>query len=247
MRPGDEEPLVFSRNSNSNSNSLLKTGYSTIKKNNSHKVHNSTRNLHYFIQVFKPIFKLGSFSGILLKFILKRIKWLVTIIVISNLTNAFKEIQLHGITIDVGAYYSSAEKLYMRRIYTLQLTQWRQLSAQYLHEQKASIHPCVNPLLVHVSMWLTWGDWCLNLSEFEVIPQKCSDLSVAHLRFSNSTSNVSFGLVLEEPFDPLNVIFLWEIWRLASRGKGWLAAVLRNLSYIRWNYVSWGTCRRFLR
>ena len=75
----------------------------------------------------------------------------------------------------------------------------------------------------------TWPHvgWTENLgevwpvgSEFEVLPQKCPDLFVAHVQFSDSTFDVSFGLVFEELFDPLDVIFLWEGRRLASRGWG---------------------------
>ena len=57
-------------------------------------------------------------------------------------------------------------------------------------------------------------------SEFEILPQNCPDLSVVHVQFSDSTSNVSFGLVFEELFDPLVAIFLSEVWRLTSRGCG---------------------------
>ena len=44
--------------------------------------------------------------------------------------------------------------------------------------------------------------------KFEVLPQNCLALSVAHVQFSHSTSDVSFGLFFEELFDPLDIIFL---------------------------------------
>ena len=55
-------------------------------------------------------------------------------------------------------------------------------------------------------------------SEFTVLLQKCLDLSVVHVQFSETTSDVSFEIVFEELFEHLDIIFLWEVWRLASRG-----------------------------
>ena len=49
--------------------------------------------------------------------------------------------------------------------------------------------------------------WSVD-SEFEILPQNCPDLSVAHAQFSDSTSDVSFEMFFEELFDPLDVIFL---------------------------------------